>query len=230
MARDDTVHGTDELVRRLAREAGDAQRPGLTFAPALTLGTLLALAAAALVVAVGFGLRPDLAALPGHGIFQFKVAAMGLLAAAALWLLRAAGTPGARRPWGRRGGAPRAAPRPWPLLVPALILLLVGAWLDRSGFPLSGARTLSVPVCLGAIIAAALPGLVVLLAALRRGIPTRLSAAGALAGLTSGALGALAYTLACINDGAAFVALWYPLAIAVTTALGAILGPRVLAW
>jgi hypothetical protein len=216
MTRDHTVHGTDELVRRLAREAGDAQRPGLTFAPALTLGTLLALAAAALVVAVGFGLRPDLAALPGHGIFQFKVAAMGLLAAAALWLLRAAGTPGARRPW--------------PLLVPALILLLVGAWLDRSGFPLSGARTLSVPVCLGAIIAAALPGLVVLLAALRRGIPTRLSAAGALAGLTSGALGALAYTLACINDGAAFVALWYPLAIAVTTALGAILGPRVLAW
>lgn len=214
---DDSMRDTDELVQRLAREAGTGRRSRLPFQPVVILSTLLALAAAVLVVAGGFGLRADLAALPGHGIFQFKVAAMGLLAAAALWLLRAAGTPGARL-------------TPWRALAPAAALLLAGAWLDRSGFPLIGARTLSVPVCLGAIVAAALPGLAILLAALRRGIPTRLPAAGAIAGLASGTLGALAYTLACVNDGAAFVALWYSLAIALTTALGAILGPRVLAW
>jgi len=111
-----------------------------------------------------------------------------------------------------------------------LLFILVGAVFDRSGFPLLGAHTLSVPTCVGAIILASLPALAVMLAAMRLGIPTRPGWAGGMAGILAGSLGALAYTLACINDGAAFVALWYSLAIAIMAAIGATAGRRVLAW
>ncbi len=69
-----------------------------------------------------------------------------------------------------------------------------------------------------------------ILIAMRSGTPTRLAGAGAVAGLLAGAIGALAYTVACLNDGATFVALWYSAAIAVVTIGGALIGPRVLAW
>ena len=48
--------------------------------------------------------------------------------------------------------------------------------------------------------------------------------------MLSAAVGALAYTLACRNDGTAFVAIWYALACAIMAAIGAIVGRRVLRW
>jgi hypothetical protein len=65
---------------------------------------------------------------------------------------------------------------------------------------------------------------------LRRATPTRLSYAGGVAGLLAGSIGALAYTLACINDGTVFVSIWYSLAILLTSVIGALLGRRALAW
>lgn len=49
-------------------------------------------------------------------------------------------------------------------------------------------------------------------------------------GLLAGALGALAYTSACVNDGAAFVALWCMVGIGVVGGIGPAIGPRPLAW
>ncbi|MOA46044.1 hypothetical protein D3C78_1685060 [compost metagenome] len=77
---------------------------------------------------------------------------------------------------------------------------------------------------------ASLPALAALFITLRRGAPTDLVRAGASAGLLAGSLGAAAYAPACVNDGFAFVALWYSAAIAITTTIGAALGPRTLAW
>lgn len=218
MARTDPhARRTSELVDRLAREAGAGPRArGVPFGWAVILGAALSLLAAVLVVAGVFGVRGDLASLPARAIFQFKVLAMGLLACAGILAVGAAGRPGSRLRW-------------W-VLAPGVLLLLVGAWVDRSGLPITGARTVSVPVCLAAIIVAAVPGLAILLAVLRRGIPTRPRVAGAAAGLLAGGLGAMAYTLACVNDGAAFVALWYSAAILATSLLGAMLGRRALAW
>jgi hypothetical protein len=62
------------------------------------------------------------------------------------------------------------------------------------------------------------------------GAPTRPVLAGAIAGMLSGALGAGAFALACTDDGGLFAALWYPLAILVMAALGAVIGCRILAW
>ncbi len=111
-----------------------------------------------------------------------------------------------------------------------MMFLLTGALFDRSGFPLLGVHTYSVPKCAGTIIMASTPALAAIFSAMRAGTPTRLSQAGAFAGFLAGSVGGLAYTIACLNDGAAFVAVWYSIAIACVTALGALIGPKLLRW
>ena len=66
--------------------------------------------------------------------------------------------------------------------------------------------------------------------ALKGAAPTRLAWAGAGAGLLAGALGALVYALHCPEMATPFLAVWYLVGIAIPTALGAILGPRLLRW
>jgi hypothetical protein len=80
------------------------------------------------------------------------------------------------------------------------------------------------------LLALSLPGLVASLWALRGLAPTRPRAAGLAAGLLAGAIGAFAYALACHEASVTFVALWYSLGIALSGALGALLGPRLLRW
>src|SRR5436190_413291 len=85
-------------------------------------------------------------------------------------------------------------------------------------------------VCPWRIVAIAGPVFILLIWAMRGLAPTRLTAAGAAAGLLAGALGASVYELFCRETGAAFVATWYTLGIAACAAVGAILGPRLLRW
>jgi hypothetical protein len=71
------------------------------------------------------------------------------------------------------------------------------------------------------------------IAALRvmRGLaPTRLRLAGAAAGFAAGATAALVYCLHCPEMSPVFVGFWYLLGMLIPTALGALIGPRVLAW
>jgi len=60
--------------------------------------------------------------------------------------------------------------------------------------------------------------------------PTRLRLAGAAAGLLSGAVGALVYSLHCPEFAAPFLGFWYLLGMLIPTATGALLGPRLLRW
>ena len=60
--------------------------------------------------------------------------------------------------------------------------------------------------------------------------PTRLRLAGAAAGLLSGAVGALVYSLHCPELAAPFLGFWYLLGMLIPTAAGALLGPRLLRW
>ena len=66
--------------------------------------------------------------------------------------------------------------------------------------------------------------------ALRRGAPTNLRRAGAIAGLVAGALGAVAYAFHCPDDSIPFIALWYGAMVGLCALIGAILGPRLLRW
>jgi hypothetical protein len=69
-----------------------------------------------------------------------------------------------------------------------------------------------------------------MLVALRRGAPLRPGIAGAVAGLCAGGLGAALYATHCIDDSPLFVAVWYSLAIAVVSLVGAVAGSRMLRW
>jgi hypothetical protein len=66
--------------------------------------------------------------------------------------------------------------------------------------------------------------------ALRKGAPTRLSLAGALAGLVAGALGSAAAVVHQTGDSIPAMALWYGVPIVLCAVIGAILGPRLLRW
>jgi hypothetical protein len=60
--------------------------------------------------------------------------------------------------------------------------------------------------------------------------PTRLRLAGASVGLLAGAAGACVYAFHCPELAAPFLGTWYVLGMAIPTALGALIGPRVLCW
>ena len=66
--------------------------------------------------------------------------------------------------------------------------------------------------------------------ALRKGAPTNLVLAGAIAGLVAGALGAAAVVVHQAGDSIPFIALWYGGPVALCALVGAILGPRLLRW
>ncbi|SCW65461.1 hypothetical protein SAMN02927900_03449 [Rhizobium mongolense subsp. loessense] len=208
---------TDDLIKGLAMQAGKGSSgtPSLSIVlPATVIFSILA--AISVVLLIG-GARSDLIQIMPTWTFLFKFIGMILVAAGALQLTRTVVRPG-------------RAVSAMLCLAPGLVFLLSGAVLDRSGFPFLGVRTYSAPNCIGMIVMASIPALAAVLAAMRAGTPTRLRRAGAVAGLLAGSVGGLAYTIACLNDGAAFVALWYSIAIAFVTAIGASVGPRILRW
>lgn len=211
----DTRHiETDSLIHQLAGEAGQGTRT-LPLAMRLPLAAGLAFALALLVVVLWIGTRADLSA---HlGATAFKAAGMLLLAGGGLWLAAGAAVPG------------RAAPTAL-VLLPAVLLLLVRAATDTSGLSLFGNSEVSVAGCVSAVLVAATPGLLLLLSVLRGGAPEHPARAGALAGLVAGALGAAAYAIACRNDAGTFLLIWYPLAVAMMTVAGALVGRWALRW
>ncbi len=84
--------------------------------------------------------------------------------------------------------------------------------------------------CLIAIPMLALLPLAATLYAARQGAPSYPAATGALAGLLAAGLGAALYATHCTDDSPLFVALWYPIGMAVIVGLGAVLGTRLLRW
>lgn len=71
-------------------------------------------------------------------------------------------------------------------------------------------------------------GLLILLA--RQGAPVEPRLTGLTAGLAAGGLAVVAYALHCPDDAIPFLSTWYPLALAVSTAIGAILLPPLTHW
>ncbi len=74
------------------------------------------------------------------------------------------------------------------------------------------------------------PVFAAILWAMRGLAPTHLRLAGAAAGFAAGAIGALVYTLHCPELDAPFLAIWYVAGILIPTAVGAVVGPRLLRW
>ena len=85
-------------------------------------------------------------------------------------------------------------------------------------------------VCPWRVLALSGPIFIGLLWAFRAFAPTQLRLAGALAGMSAGALGAMVYGLHCPESSALFLLTWYSLGIGLATVVGALIGPRLLRW
>jgi hypothetical protein len=120
----------------------------------------------------------------------------------------------------------------------ALATPVLGMWLLAAVALASTARTRWLELVLGQT-AAVCPFIIAMLGApvflgglwAMQGLaPTRLWLAGASVGLLAGAAGACVYAFHCPELAAPFLGTWYVLGMALPTAFGALIGPRVLRW
>lgn len=210
---------TDDLIHAIAEDAAPA---GLHPQRRLALALAAAVAAAASLFWLLLGPRDTAVASLAEPRFVLKFLVTLGLAAAAIGLVLRLIRPG-------------AAPGLWRsalLLAPGL--LLIGIAGELLALPTGQWRTALVGVnartCLTYIPLMGLAPLGLILLALRSGAPTRPAVTGAVAGLIAGGISAAFYAAHCPDDSPLFVATWYLLAIAMLTALGALLGRQLLRW
>ena len=211
---------TDDLITMLA--TGVEPVPGHVAAQRMRAALLWGGLGALLILALAFGVRPDLRHASELPMFWVKLGFPGLVAAAALLLLLRLSHPGMR---------PGAA---WlGLVLPWLAVLLMAAWALVQAQPeqrLGLVMGATWRVCAFNIALVSSPVFVAVLWAVKGLAPTRLGLAGAIAGLLAGAVGAVVYALHCPELEAPFLAVWYVAGMLIPTALGAWLGRRVLRW
>jgi hypothetical protein len=182
----------------------------------------LSIGAAWIGLVVTLGVRSDIEAALGTVRFLFKFVFSGGLALAATWFAVCASRPAAR-----------LAPAAIALAVTALALIasvlaeLISVSPQEWAARMIGSNSF---VCVVAIPLLAIVPLSLLLIAMRRGAAGSPMLAGAACGLAAGAAAATAYAAHCPDDSPLFVAVWYVLAIAITTAAGALIGARALRW
>ena len=213
---------TDDLIAMLASgpDVAAAPPPGARWRAAGTLGA--GLLASVALMAMLLGVRPNLEQLALLPDFWIKVGFVVCLSLAA-WQVS------------RRLCVPGAATRALPLLIamPLLLMWALGAIVVQEAAPEQradlfwGATWRSCPLLIATL---SLPILAAVLRLMRQLAPTRLRLAGAAAGFAAGAMAALVYCLHCPELAASFVGFWYVLGMLVPAAIGAAIGPTVLAW
>ena len=210
---------TDDLIAHLSSGLEPVKSGAVA---RLLLGAvLLGIAGSVLVMLTVVGPRPDLAAAMTHPGMWTKLAYSFAIAAFGLWLVERAGRPGAEL------ARPIMA-----LALPLLaIVLLAGLQMSAPDADITGlVMGHSSRVCATYVTLTALPTLAATFWALRKLAPTRLTLAGAGAGLFAGAAGAFVYCFHCAEEAAPFIAIWYSLGIVAVTGIGALLGRTLLRW
>ena len=213
-----TPQDTSNLIEALALDTTPTPAVSPRLVGAAVLGGLIAFA----LVALWLGFRPDLAEAPATRMFWMKAFYTALLAVGGFWAVE-------------RVSRPAGSPRKGLTLAFSVFALLVaiGAWRFMGAAPDERMPMLmgqSWRICPRNILVLGLPILAAVLLVVRNLAPTRLSLAGAAAGLFSGGLAATIYGLHCPEHTMAFVAVWYSLGVAAVTTLGAVLGHWVLRW
>jgi hypothetical protein len=209
---------TDDLLRALAADPVPDPAPRPRLIRGLLAGGLLV----AVLSLPLLGFRPDPMAVLTNARVMLKQLLPVALAVAAFGAAL-----GLARPEGRVGR--------WGTLLAAVpAALLVAVLAELASLP----RAAWMPAMMGGtsrfclvwVTLMSLPPLAGALWALRSGASTRPTLSGALAGLLAGGVGAALYAVHCIEDSPLFYAVWYAAAILVATALGALLGRRLLRW
>ncbi|GAB7537037.1 DUF1109 domain-containing protein [Burkholderia sp. 3C] len=211
---------TDELIMNLV----DAPRlPGRAeVGRKLGLAVAAGLAAALLLLPAIWGDTLRIAAAFARPMFWAKVMLPTSMTLAAVWV-------GARL---SRPGMPVG--RAWFALALPVAVVAVAAGLVLAVTPAEARVDLVLGrtwrTCSLYIVGLSVPALVVLLCAMRGLAATRPVAAGRVAGLLAGAIGALVYSLRCPEMAVPFWAVWYPVGMLVPALIGGALGRRVLRW
>ncbi|MEO8505999.1 MAG: DUF1109 domain-containing protein [Betaproteobacteria bacterium] len=211
---------TDDLVTMLARGGAPADSHAVArrYAVGLSAGAGVAL----LLVTMVLGVRPDLASAMRLPMFWIKFGYVAALAAASVMLALRLSRPGERVGW-----------TPMALAAPVIAMwVLAFVAVERGGgqefaSQFFGRTWRSCPLLIAGL---SIPLFVAMLWVMRGMAPTRLRAAGAVAGLVAGTGAALVYALHCPELGPPFLGFWYVLGMLVPTATGALLGPRLLRW
>jgi hypothetical protein len=208
---------TDQLIRTLAADNSHRSRP-VGFVLALAL--LPAAPVSVLMFVTELGVRPDVMTAMHNPFFDLKFAITLALASAAITVALHLSRPEASlHGW------------LWLLMVPVGLLVagISGEMMLPQRLPMMARLVGSnSKVCMTAVPLMSLPLLVAALIGLRHGAPTRPAVAGAMAGLLSAGLAATLYAAHCEDDSPLFVATWYTIATAMVTAIGALVGSRVL--
>lgn len=211
---------TDDLIALLATDTTPVPRGAASRQIAIAAAAGIALAAVLMLLTMGA--RPDLVQAAFWPMFWMKVLFPAVVAGASFATLARLARPGVSA---RAGGIA--------IILPVLLLWLLAIAAYASAPPSERAAmvwgqtwrmcTLNIALISVPIVAAAF-------FALRQLAPTRLAHAGACAGALSGAAGAAIYAFHCPETALPFMAIWYVAGIAVTAAIGASLGPRLLRW
>ena len=211
---------TDELVSLLAANAAPVDRTTVARRLGLALGW--GGLAAMLLMAVTFGVRPDLGQMSLMPMFWVKLAFPAGLAVAGIFAVERLSRPGMRL-----GGVWAALVLPVLLVwLMALVAFVNAAPAQRPALVFGNTwatcpfniAMLSIPVFIGVFWA--MKGLA----------PTRLVLAGASAGLLAGAEGAFVYAFHYPEVAVPFLGIWYVAGMAIPALVGALLGPRLLYW
>ena len=206
---------TDQLIRGLAADNDQRERPvGSVLATALLITAPVSI----VMFFTALGFRKDIATALHNPFFDLKFLVTITVAISAIAISIHLSRPEASlKGW------------MWLLLIPVGLLSFgIGGemmmpqqlpWITR----LIGSNS---KMCMTAIPLLSLPLLIAALVALRHGAPTRPALAGAYAGLLSAGFAATLYASQCTDDSPLFVGTWYPLAIGLVTAVGALAGSR----
>ena len=208
---------TDRLLLALAADNDHRPQPVRT---QLAVALLIALPVAAAMMLVTIGLRPDFMAAMRNPFFDLKFVITLALAIPAIVI-------------SLHLSRPEAVLGRWVWMLLLAPFILVGASVAEMMMPQRSPMMARIMgkgsmLCTAAISLLSLPILGATLLALRRGATSRPAFVGALAGLMSSGLAATVYATHCTDDSPLFVAVWYSIATAVVTALGAFAGSRVL--
>ncbi|RDS86128.1 DUF1109 domain-containing protein [Dyella psychrodurans] len=212
---------TEDLVELLSTDIEPVKKDALAI---LVTGSLLvALAGAFVLMAIAFGIRPDLANVITTPIFWEKLAFPLSLSVGAVIATSRLGRPGASV-----GGVGLVF-----LILPVVCVWAAGTAVVYGAVPAD--RALAVfghtwRSCPFNILLLSIPGFIAIFYAMARLAPTRLRLAGAVSGLLAGTVATVAYCFHCPEMSPAFWSIWYVLGVMIVAATGALLGPRLLRW